>query len=107
MSTCEYSIQRPSGATEGSLGTSSQLVRINFNNGFVTPVGTPPAGWRRLVSSPFVYVPAPLSNKLYALNDAQNSLAAYDLVTGQAEILSVTLASPCPRGSITSFASPF
>jgi hypothetical protein len=87
---------------EGSLDTTSQLVRINTNTGTVTPFGTPVAGFRRSEASPYAYSGA--TSRLYALDVAQTSLSTWNLTTGAQLVTPFTVPAGCAPGGITSLA---
>jgi len=88
--------------TDGSLGAASQLVRINTGTGGVFFLGTPPEGFRRFDASPYAYSRA--TNRLYALNDTQTSVATYNLLTGAVAVAPFTVPAPCAPAGITSLA---
>jgi hypothetical protein len=87
---------------EGSLDTTSQLVRINTNTGTVTPFGTPVAGFRRSEASPYAYSGA--TSRLYALDVAQTPLSTWNLTTGAQLVTPFTVPAGCAPGGITSLA---
>jgi hypothetical protein len=82
-----------------------QLVDIDLFGGNINYREPGPSGWRRAPASPYIY--SNDTQQLYALNDAQSTLARFDTTGGDvvAQPTAITVASPCVKGSITSFAT--
>jgi hypothetical protein len=88
-----------------NISGSYQLIDIDLFGGNVNYREPGPAGWRRAPASPYIY--SATTQQIYALNDTQTTLARFDTTGGDvtAQATAVTVATPCVKGSITSFAT--
>lgn len=80
----------------------AQLLQINPDDGSVNLIGSPVdrSVWRMATASPFAYSFS--TQSLYALNDAQTKLLRFDLGSGDATFVNVSLPASC--GTVMSFA---
>ena len=80
----------------------AQLLQINPDDGSVNIIGTPVDRnvWRMASASPHGYSFS--TQSLYALNDAQTKLLRFDLGSGDATFVNVSLPASC--GTVMSFA---
>jgi len=81
------------------------MVDIDLFGGNINYREPGPSGWRRAPTSPYTY--SATTQQIYALNDTQTTLARFDTTGGDvtAQATAITVAAPCVKGSIVSFAT--